>query len=73
MTRSAFERGRWRGGRYACDTPDNYGLPERSEATFAYFFQLNFLQHVAGESRFNSHSLTASPANASSSLQTALS
>jgi hypothetical protein len=30
-------------------------------------------QHVAGESQFNSHSLTASPANASCSLQTALS
>jgi hypothetical protein len=72
LNASAFELSRWRGGRCACDTPDIVGCQDvvnRLSPLFAN--SLSFT--VAGESRFNSHSLTASAAHASGSLQTALS
>jgi hypothetical protein len=51
----------------------NHGLQPRPESPFASCSYLFIILSIAGESRFNSHSLTASAANASGFLQVAVS
>jgi hypothetical protein len=51
----------------------HHGLQPHPESPFASCFYLFIILSIAGESRFNSHSLTASAANASGFLQVAVS
>src|SRR5216683_3341729 len=47
VTTSTFERSRWRGGRYACDTPDIMGCPSvlnRLSPLLANLIAVNLLQ-----------------------------
>src|SRR6266851_207541 len=73
LTTSAFERSRWRGRRCACDTPEIMGCDNVLNRFSPFSANSIAFNLIAGESRFNSHSLTASAANASGFLQTALS
>jgi hypothetical protein len=38
LVKTPFERSRWRGGCYACDTLPIMGCPERRQLTFASFY-----------------------------------
>jgi hypothetical protein len=70
VNRSRLDRSRWRGGRVRYFR--HRGLQPRPESSFASCCYLFIILSIAGDSRFNSHSLTASAPNAGGFLQVAV-